>query len=114
MTIKVQMPLGSMTMHVAENEQRAEQSSAFFVWQVLVQLHGGVRQASGSVASERSLASAGIDDVIITSRSSHYGLRVSPTAGSILQQLIFGFSALAAMAVTALKYGNMLPKVAID
>mmetsp|Transcript_10693 Transcript_10693/g.24562 ORF Transcript_10693/g.24562 Transcript_10693/m.24562 type:complete len:281 (-) Transcript_10693:1168-2010(-) len=56
----------------------------------------------------------GVADVIITGRTSYYGLRACRTAGSMLKQLVFGFAALAALAVVGLNYGRMLPKIAVD
>eukprot|EP00966_Prymnesium_polylepis_P305596 7061932-Prymnesium_polylepis.1 len=50
----------------------------------------------------------------VRSRTSYYGVRVSPSAGSLLQQLLFGFFALGVACVAALRSGNMLHKVAID
>jgi hypothetical protein len=32
----------------------------------------------------------------------------------MLKQLVFGFAALAALAVVGLNYGRMLPKIAVD
>mmetsp|Transcript_10695 Transcript_10695/g.24574 ORF Transcript_10695/g.24574 Transcript_10695/m.24574 type:complete len:258 (-) Transcript_10695:1168-1941(-) len=66
------------------------------------------------VACLISVRGHGVADVIITGRTSYYGLRACRTAGSMLKQLVFGFAALAALAVVGLNYGRMLPKIAVD
>ena len=50
----------------------------------------------------------GVIDVVLTARTSHYGLRVSTSASSLLLQLLFAFVALAVALTVALRYGHVL------
>ena len=47
-----------------------------------------------------------VADIIVPCASAHLGLRVSTGAGSLLQQLVFCFLALAVGAAMLLRYGG--------
>ena len=48
----------------------------------------------------------GVADIIVPCASAHLGLRVSTGAGSLLQQLVFCFLALAVAFAMLLRYGG--------
>ena len=70
-----------------------------------------VRSRCSLYATPSSPAS---DPLWLRSRNTYYGIRVSPGAGSLLKQLLFGFVSLALVIVAFLRSGNLLHKVAID
>ena len=64
--------------------------------------------------STRPWCRSGLADLIVTCRTAYYGIRIAPSAGSVLKQLLFSFVALAVIAVALLRTSDQLHKVALD
>ena len=52
----------------------------------------------------------GISDVLVPVVAGHAGLRLKPSAGSLLLRILFGFLALAVVLVLVLRQQSLVPK----